>query len=360
VVSALRTNNRTGQAPSLSVTYCPIDRLKVNPDNPRIHSDRQIKQIARSLGTFGPIVPVLIDQNSRVIAGHGRILAARLLGLKEFPTIRLEHLSDDQLRAYSLADNKLTDNSTWDEALLGQQLKALAEVELDFSIEATGLEVGEIDVLIEGLSAAGKDDADPADVLPDPEQSVPITKLGDLWLLNRHRVLCDNSLNECSFRLLMQDRKAAMVFVDPPYNVPIQHHVGGLGAIKHREFAMAAGEMTPGEFADFLAQAFRLLARYSFDGAIHFVCGDWRHLREFLDAGYQTYSEFKNLCVWAKSNAGMGSFYRSQHELVFVWKSAEEPIATTFNWVNSVGTEQTFGPTVGPTHFRVTPKKGIC
>ena len=323
MVTASRTNKGSTavRLPRLSVTYCPVDRLKANPGNPRIHTDKQIKQIARSLEAFGPIVPVLIDQELRVIAGHGRILAARLLGLKEFPTIRVEHLTDAQIKAFAIADNKLTENSTWDEGLLGQQLKSLSEVELDFSLEATGFEVGEIDAYIEGLSHVSENDTDPADALPETEQPVPVTKSGDLWLLNRHRVLCDNSLNEGSFRLLMQSRKAAMVFVDPPYNVPIDRHVGGLGSIKHREFAMASGEMTPGEFTDFLAQAFRLLARCSADGSIHYVCGDWRHLREFLDAGYQTYSEFKNLCIWAKSNAGMGSFYRSQHELVFVWKA---------------------------------------
>jgi DNA modification methylase len=324
VASSSRTKNDRPRRtfPRISVIYCPIDRLKVNPDNPRIHSDRQIEQIARSIEEFGFNVPVLVDQNFRVVAGDGRLKAAKELRLSEVPTISLEHLTEAQVKVFSIADNRLSEISEWNEQLLAEQLKSLSEVELDFSLEATGFEVGEIDAFIEGLSASRESDDEPT-AQPDSEQSVLVTKSGDLWLLNHHRILCDNSLNESSFRSLMDTRKAAMVFVDPPYNVPIDRHVGGLGSIKHREFAMASGEMTSGEFTDFLSQAFRLLGRYSADGAINFVCGDWRHLREFLDAGYQTYSEFKNLCIWAKDNAGMGTFYRSQHELVFVWKAGQ-------------------------------------
>lgn len=306
----------------LQVRYRALTSLRPNPQNPRLHNDKQIKQIARSIEAFGFNVPLLVDQNLQVVAGHGRLEAAKILALLEVPTISLEHLTKIQVKAFGIADNRLNENSEWDERLLAQQLKLLSEAELDFNLETIGFEVAEIDAHIEGLSAPDKGDDDPADVLP-AEGSSPVTRVGDLWLLNRHRVLCDNSLNDSSFRLLMENRKAAMVFVDPPYNVPIEHHVGGLGSIKHREFAMASGEMTSGEFTDFLAQAFRLLTRYSFDGSIHFVCGDWRHLREFLNAGCETYFELKNLCIWTKDNAGMGSFYRSQHELVFVWKSGQ-------------------------------------
>lgn len=313
----------------LSVSYLSTSQLRVNPCNPRIHSQKQIRQIARSMEAFGFNVPILIDRNSVVVAGSGRFEAAKEIGLAEVPTIRLEHLSEAQVKAFGLADNRLSETSEWNQQLLAEQLKSLSEVELDFSLEATGFEVGEIDAYIEGLSAVNQNDVDPADALPEPPAR-PVTKSGDLWLLNRHRVLCDNSLNDSSFRLLMQNRKAAMVFIDPPYNVPIDRHVGGLGSIKHREFAMASGEMTTSEFTDFLARAFRPLIRYSVDGSIHYVCGDWRHLREFLDAGDQSYSEFKNLCIWAKDNAGMGSFYRSQHELVFVWKSGHKEHCNNF------------------------------
>lgn len=307
----------------LQIQYCPIATLQANPENPRIHSDRQIRQIARSLEAFGLIVPVLIDRNLRVIAGHGRILAARLLGLKEFPAIRVEHLTDAQIKAFAIADNKLTENSTWDEALLGQQLKALAEIELDFSIEATGFEMGEIDVLIEGLDPTNKGDADVADSIPD-QPGMPISRLGDLWELGKNRALCGNALDNEAYSLLMGTRRAGVVFTDPPYNVAIAGHASGLGKKQHRDFAMASGEMSEAEFADFLGCVCKLMVRYTREGSIHFICMDWRHLGELLTAGKEAYDEFKNLCVWTKPNAGMGSMYRSQHELVFVFKNGRE------------------------------------
>lgn len=321
--SALKTKSasRSRRLRRLQIKYLSTDDLSLNPKNARIHPDKQIKQIAASIEVFGFIHPIAINSEKRVVGGEGKLRAAQRLGLETVPTIELHHLTMAQQMAYAIADNRLSENSQWNETLLAEQIKFLAELDLDFSLEATGFEIGEIDVMIEGLNSSVGKNAE--DILPKVNDCTPVSKIGDLWLLNRHRVLCGNSLNESSFRLLMQNRKAAMVFVDPPYNLSIAHHVGGLGSIKHREFAMASGEMTPGEFTNFLTQGFRLLARYSSDGSIHFVCGDWRHLREFLDAGYQTYSELKNLCVWAKDNAGMGSFYRSQHELVFVWKSGE-------------------------------------
>jgi DNA modification methylase len=324
-----QVNSDHGVRP-LTIVYLPTEELQLNPDNPRVHSEKQIRQIARSIKAFGFNVPIQINRQTQVVGGHGRLEAAKVLGLATVPTIELEHLTLEQQIAFAIADNKLTENSKWDERLLAEQVKFLSEVDLDFSLEATGFEVAEIDVLIEGLAPASENGHDAADVLPEPRSSAPVTKLGDLWLLNSHRVLCENSLNENSFRVLMQNRKASTVFVDPPYNLPIDRYVGGLGAIKHREFAMASGEMSRGEFTDFLAQSFRLLLRYSVDPSIHFACGDWRHIREFLDAGYQTYSELKNLCVWAKDNAGMGTFYRSQHELIFVFKAGKDPHRNNF------------------------------
>jgi DNA modification methylase len=223
--------------------------------------------------------------------------------------------------ALMIADNKLTENSHWDERLLAEQIKFLCAAELDFSLEATGFEIGEIDVFLDVLTPVQEGESDPADAVHEAAESTPITKTGDLWLLDRHRVLCGNSLNENTFQLLMENSKAAMIFLDPPYNVPIAGHATGLGSIQHRDFAMAKGEMSKGEFTDFLAQSFRLLARFSKDGSIHYVCTDWRHTRELLDAGQQIYSELKNLCVWVKDNGGMGTFYRSQHELIFVFKA---------------------------------------
>jgi ParB-like chromosome segregation protein Spo0J len=359
VVSVSRRSSGRGQAQRLSVTYCPIDQLKANPDNPRIHTDRQVKQIARSLETFGPIVPVLIDRNSRVIAGHGRILAARLLGLKDFPTIRVEHLSDAQIKAFSTADNKLTENSSWDVALLGKQLKALAEVELDFSLEATGFEMGEIDVLIEGLEPSNEDEPDAADSISD--QAGPrVTNSGDLWELGKHRVLCGNALEPEAYSRLLDKRAADLIFTDPPYNVRIDGHASGLGKKRHNNFAMASGEMSKPEFTDFLSCVFKLLVRHSRDGSIHFVCMDWRHMGELLRQARRLTMSSNN-CVYGPSP--MPAWVRctgASTNLSSFSKTAGRVTGTTFNWASSVAIAPTSGITRVLTHFRAPQKKATC
>jgi DNA modification methylase len=309
----------------LVIVYRPLRELKLNPENPRVHSEKQTRQIARSLEVFGPIMPVVIDKNSKVIAGNGRIQAARLLGLTEFPTTCADHLSEAQAKAFAIADNRLTDNSVWDERLLAEQLKALSEVELDFSLEVTGFEVPEIDLMIDGTAPVVEGENDPSDLLPpDAENKIRVSGTGDLWLLGRHQLLCGNSLNASDYSLLMGDRRGAMVFTDPPYNLRIEGHAGGLGSIQHKNFGMACGEMTEGQFTDFLARVFTHLTCHSLDGSLHYAFMDWRHMAEILTAGKQSYSELKAVCMWVKDNGGMGSLYRSQYELVFVFKNGKE------------------------------------
>ena len=301
-----------------------VAELKPDPRNPRKHNQKQVKQIARSIEAFGFNVPVLIDRNLNVIAGHGRLLACRFLGLLDAPTICLEHLTEAQVRAFMLADNRLNENSEWDDRLLAEQLKELSLVDLDFDLEATGFEMGEIDLRIEGLETA-PEDADPADTLPDDGLGPLVSRDGDLWILGRHRVCCGSALEKSTYVAAMDGKKAAMVFTDPPYNVRIAGNVSGLGATQHREFAMASGEMSEAEFAAFLERACSLLACHSAVGSIHFICMDWRHLAELLAASREVYSELKNVCIWVKDNSGMGSFYRSQHELVFVFQHGRGP-----------------------------------
>lgn len=309
---------------SLSVEYLRLKALRLNPRNPRKHSDRQIKQLAHSMEALGFNVPILIDRENKVLAGHGRALAAQKLGLRDVPTIRLDRLTQAQAQAFMIADNRLTEISSWDEPLLAEIVKELSELELDFSIEATGFTVGEIDLRIESLTESAPGD-EKADALPSASTRDPTTEAGDLWLLGSHRIYCGNAIDARAFETLMQGEKAAMVFTDPPYNVPIDGHASGLGAPRHREFAMASGEMTEAQFTAFLTLGCNLLARNSRNGSIHFVCTDWRHTGELIAAGKSVYSELKNICVWAKHNAGMGSFYRSQHELIFVFKSGRRP-----------------------------------
>jgi DNA modification methylase len=305
---------------SLIVTYRRIAELKPDPANPRRHSKKQIRQIARSIEAFGFNVPVLLDRDDNVVAGHGRLLACAELGWTEVPTLRLDHLSAAQARAFRIADNRLTEISTWDDRVLAEQLKDLSLLGLDFCLELTGFEMGEIDLRIASLEDPVERNDDPADLLPDLPNGLPATQIGDVWRLGEHRVICANALDPAAFARLMGEEHAAMVFTDPPYNVPIDGHAGGLGAIHHRPFPMASGEMDGPQFTAFLGQAFRNLAAFSIDGSIHFVCMDWRHAEELLAAARDVYGELKNVCVWVKHSPGMGSLYRSQHELVFVFK----------------------------------------
>jgi DNA modification methylase len=310
-----------GRAEPLKVVYRPIEQLKFDPANPRLHSNRQIRQVANSIETFGFNVPILVDRDLNVIAGHGRLTACGNLGISEAPTLCLDHLTPAQARAFMIADNRLTEIATWDDRLLAEQLRDLSLSGLDFDLEVTGFEMGEIDLRIASLEDTPAEGADPADALPEVAVGPPVGKIGDLWLLGQHRVLCGNALDAAAFVALMGDERAVMVFTDPPYNVPIDGHASGLGAIHHRPFAMASGEMNKAEFTAFLGQALRTLAAFSAAGSLHYVCMDWRHLDELLAAGAEVYGELKNLCVWVKDNAGMGSLYRSQHELVLVFKT---------------------------------------
>jgi DNA modification methylase len=313
-------NRRT----KIAVVYLPISALRLDPANPRVHSARQIRQIARSIDAFDFSVPILADEEKTVIAGHGRILAARQLGLTEVPVILLEHLSEAQRRAFMIADNKLTENAEWDERLLAEQLRDLSLLDLDFSLEVTGFEMGEIDLRIESLGD-GSDGPDAADALPPAGSGPAVTRIGDLWLCGSNKILNGSALEPSAYSMLMDGAEAGVVFTDPPYNVPIDGNVSGFGAVHHREFVEGSGEMSKDEFTDFLGGAFKLLARYSVPGSVHFISMDWRHQGEILAAGSRAYTELKNVCVWVKDSAGMGALYRSAHELVFVFKNGKEP-----------------------------------
>ncbi len=310
-----------------AVETVPIALLRPWARTARTHSKKQLTQIADSIRRFGFTNPVLIDAQRTILAGHGRVEAARQLGWDSVPCLRLDLLSESEKRAYVLADNKLALNAGWDDQLLAEELKALlADETLDFGIELTGFGIAEVDSLIEGL--APQDDGDPADDVV-PETASARCRPGDVWALGRHRLICGDALDAKVVDALMDGEVAQMVFTDPPYNVRIDGHVGGLGAIRHREFAMASGEMNSDEFAGFLRRAFDQLIRHSQDGSIHFVCMDWRHMAEIQIAG-SAYTELKNLIVWVKDNGGMGTFYRSRHELVFAFKNGTAPHINSF------------------------------
>jgi DNA modification methylase len=301
----------------LKIIYRAPSELTPNVRNARIHSEAQIRQLARSIGTFGFINPIIVDEAGWVVAGHARLLAAQELGLGLVPTIRVDHLSEAEKRAYMLADNRLAENADWSEELLRVELEYLTSLEIDFDVETLGFSVTEADLIIGGGPPEPADEEPP----PPPRPERPVSRVGDTWQLGSHRVICGDCLNPGVLEILMAGRAADMVLTDPPYNVPIAGHVSGLGRYRHAEFAMACGEMNSVEFQGFLSPALRNLTRFSSDGSLHYIFMDWRHQQELLLADQDVYSELLNMCVWVKSNGGMGSLYRSQHELVFVFKN---------------------------------------
>jgi DNA modification methylase len=307
---------------ALKITYKDPAQLRPRARNPRTHTAKQSKQLVASIKEFGFISPILIDGSDGIIAGHGRAEAAKLIGMSDVPTVRVDHLTPAQIRAYVIADNRIAENAGWDRELLTLELQELS-VDLNFDVTVTGFETAEIDLLISELNEGTPDEADE---VPAIDRSVPaVSRLGDRWRIGDHFLLCGDALKTDSYVNLLGAQKAQMVFTDPPYNVAISGNVSGLGKVKHPEFAMASGEMSAHEFTKFLEEAFLRLAEFSTDGSIHFTFMDWRHVRELLEAAAKPYSELKNLCVWAKTNAGMGSLYRSQHELVFVFKKGTAP-----------------------------------
>ena len=311
-----------------AIEQIPPERLRPWPRNARTHSRKQVRQIAESIRTFGFTNPVLIDAEGMILAGHGRVEAARQLGLSTVPCLRIEHMTPDEKRAYVIADNRLALNAGWDEEMLATELELLLETDLDFDIGVLGFEPGEIDLLADGLAPA--EPGDPADECLPELQGPVVSQPGDLWMLGEHRILCADAREAGAYHRLMKGELAEMVFIDPPYNVPVDGHVCGSGRIRHREFAMASGEMSAAQFTQFLRTVFEHLVTHTGDGAIHFVCMDWRHMSELLAAGEAVYSELKNLIIWVKDNGGMGSFYRSRHELVFTFKSGTAPHINTF------------------------------
>jgi DNA modification methylase len=296
-------------------------------NNAKLHPPEQVAQIAASMVEFGFINAIFINSDYEIIAGHGRWLAAKLLGLKKVPVIFIDHLTKAQVKAYRLADNQLTLNTGNDECLLRIAIKEVIDLEPGFELEVIGYETAQLDLIIDG-NVVHEDD--PADALPDVDDSKPVvTKLDDIWIAGKHRLICGNALDPKCYERLLLCETAHMCFSDPPYNLRIDGHVCGNGKIKHTEFAMASGEMSTDEFTAFLASAIALMIKHSRDGSLHYICMDWRHMFELLSAGRAHFTELKNICVWNKNNGGMGSFYRSKHELVAVFKNGTKPHLNT-------------------------------
>lgn len=314
--------------PPIAIEYMPIGDLHPSPRNARTHSKKQLKLIAESIRRFGMVTPVGVGPGNELIYGHARVEAAKLAGLETVPVVRLDHLSADERRAYLLADNRLAIEAGWDRELLAIELKELEA--LDFSLPALGFSLPEIDSLYEDLENARTEGIDPLDDQIPQTESTVVTRPGDLWLLGNHRLLQGDARDADAYDRLLSGEVIDVVFADPPYNVRIENNVSGLGEVKHGDFAMASGEMTPEQFTEFLAQSFKPAAAHMRDGAIAFVCMDWRHMTELQQAGMLVFDELKNVCIWNKRNAGMGAFYRSKYEMVFVFKKGDAPHTNTF------------------------------
>jgi hypothetical protein len=257
-----------------------------------------------------------------------------------------------------IADNRLTEIATWDDRLLGEQLRDLSLSGLDFDLEVIGFQMSEIDLRIASLEDTPTVGFDPADILPEITAGSPVSKIRDLWLLGR--VLCGNALEPEAFTALMGQQRAAMAFADPPYNVEIDGHASGLGAIHHRPFPMASGEMDRAEFTAFLAQALRNLAAFSAPGSLHYICMDWRHLEELLAAGGEAYGELKNLCVWVKDNAGMGRSIAASTSSSWSSNSAAARTATMSSSASLGATAAMCGVIPAPTPSPAMGRRAIC
>ena len=309
------------------IAFVSVRKLRPNKRNARTHPQKQIRQIENSYRRFGWTNPIIIDESNAILAGHGRYQAALQLGLREVPVIVVAGLSDAEKRALALADNKIAANAGWDRQLLAEELSDLAKLlpDCNLDLEITGFEPAEIDSLLGDLVDRELDPAD--DVLP-PKKTA-ISKIGDLWELGSHKLLCGDAQSGVDIRRLMGTECAAIVITDPPYNLPIRR-VQGRGRIKHGNFTQGSGEKSPADFIRFLRIVLSLAAKHSIKGAILFVFMDWRHIGELLAAGSAVYFELKNVVVWVKTNAGQGSFYRSQHELIFVFKNGDGPHVNNF------------------------------
>lgn len=302
----------------LAVEMLPLTALTPNSQNARLHPERHVKKLARSIEAFGYNCPLLVDANNQIVAGHGRFLAVQQLGWTEVPVIRLEHLTPDQARAYALADNVLNDASSWNDKLLAEQLKYLADAELTFDLAAIGFEMPEIDLRIQSLDDLDEEE----DSVDGPLEGEPVVSVhGDVWQLGNHRIACGSALEAITYEQLLGSSKADLVISDLPFNLSIKRDISHNGRVKHEEFVQASGEMSAAEFTVFLSQACAQMKRASRDGALLYLFMDFKHMTEILAAGVSSQLELKNLVVWAKNVGGMGSFYRSAHELIFVYKS---------------------------------------
>lgn len=311
----------------LSVTKININQIKPYKNNPKLHNKKQVSQIVNSIKEFGFVNPILIDEDGEIIAGHGRYMAAQAMNMTNVPAIVLSHLSDAQKRMYRIADNKLTELGKWSPELLQIEFKELSVMDIDLDLEITGFETEEIDRFVLGDFKKPNPKEEEIPVMTETDKKC---KNGDIWQLGRHFLICGDALKSETYAKLLGNNRAQMILTDPPFNDSVAD-IGSMGKIKHDEFAMASGEMSVTEFTNFLETFMQHAKNYSVDGSLHYLFMDWRHVLEISTAAAKIYDELKNICIWVKNNGGMGSLYRSQHELCFIYKNGKEPHINNIN-----------------------------
>ena len=322
-------SNKSPFRHDLQARSVSIARLKPFSRQVRRYKASQVRKLAKSVDSFGFVLPILIDEADRVVGGWALVLAAQRLGLTEIPAITVTDLSESELRALRLALNRLSEDGAWDKQELAFELKEL--VDLGFEIDLTGFEIAEIDLIIEEHGDNLDREQSPEDAVLEPDRDEPaVTQLGDLWRLGRHLLLCGDAREPASYHALLGGEEPRLVFTDPPYNVPILGHASGLGRIKHADFAMAAGEMTEEDYVEFLQGVLNCMGEVLVNGGIAFLCIDWRHVEQAIRASKLAQLALKNICVWVKTNGGMGTFYRSRHEFVLVLKNGDGPHVNSF------------------------------
>lgn len=294
-----------------------IDEIKPYPGHARRHNKNQLRKLKRQIQRFGQIVPVIVDQNGVIVDGHAVWTVMRELGSGEIAVIIVANRTDPEIKALRLALNRIPQDAGWDSDALRRELESL--VSLSFDLELTGFEPVEIDHLLE-IDVQKLNVTEDDEPIPTPE-SPAITANGDIWTCGPHRIGCGDARDQPFIEKITGGRRASMGFVDPPYNLRIAGFVSGNGRVQHREFVQGVGELSSDQFTAFLTDSLATLQRFVTDGALIYACMDWRHLYELLAAGRQCGLPLFNICVWAKTNAGMGSLYRSQHELVCVFKA---------------------------------------
>jgi len=303
----------------LAVEECGLSCLKVNPRNARTHSGQQIEAIAASIEAFGFANPILIDDGDMILAGHGRVQAAKLIGLDRVPTIRISGLTEPQKRAFVLAENRLAERAGWDRELLSLELGELSTLlpDLGLKVDLTGFEVGEIDLILNAAEEKGAGRSIDTDDDWPAAPATPVSQPGDLWVAGGHRLLCGDPQDQAEVFRLLGEQRADFVFADPPDNLSAAPDARGGGVPQYPELV---GNPSDASSVASMRVILGNAAAASRGGALQYLCVRPPRMHDLLTAGRSAYGELKDLIVWVKDKAGPGQLYRSQHELIAVFQ----------------------------------------